>query len=261
MATEEKTLAFWQDMYRRWQNGMVTREYVSGMENMSGVKYLVVYWDLGREVIKGMIFESDIAEGGSPRRFIGRSIPVVIKHINRSANEIYLSHRAALEQMAEQTWSKLEPGQVQAGCIEKILPGKCVLVNIGGVTAVMPLDEVRWGWAGDIKTYLVEGQDIEVLVKEVDRENRRVVVSRKALLPDPWLTVDSKYREGGQYAGEVTNITQTAVYVSLEPGVDAVCRTDRPDNIRPGGRVVILALNINHDKRLVIGRLLEGQQG
>ena len=69
---------------------------------------------------------------------------------------------------------------------------------------------------------LTVGENVEVGVLEVDMAKRRISLSLKASLPDPWTTIDEKYAVGAIVQGRVRNLTDFGAFVEVEDGVDGL---------------------------------------
>lgn len=119
----------------------------------------------------------------------------------------------------EERW--LNTGPVVFGVVRKVTE-RAAVVDIGGVLAVLPAAHVHHAPVADPREHLQPGDGINVRVIYVDSEKQRVVVSRRGVLPDPWLDISRRYKEGGIYLGKVARIrSQQDVVVELEPGIAA----------------------------------------
>jgi ribosomal protein S1 len=79
---------------------------------------------------------------------------------------------------------------------------------------------------------LKEGDDVEVVVLNVDVENQRISLSLKAVEPDPWLKVPEKYKIGSTVEGEIVNTTNFGAFVKLDEGVEGLIHVSELDNKR-----------------------------
>jgi len=117
----------------------------------------------------------------------------------------------------------IEPGTRITGRVVSILDFG-VFVNIGGVDGLLPASEMSHDRVSRPSDLFLKGQEVEVVVKEVDRERKRVYLSRKELLPSPWEGVEDRFPTGSIQTGRVVGLGKDGAFVQLEPGVDGFLR-------------------------------------
>ena len=66
------------------------------------------------------------------------------------------------------------------------------------------------------------GQEVEAVILSLDREQRKMSLGLKQLMPDPWLTITEKYPVGSKHTATVRNFTNFGIFVELEEGVDGL---------------------------------------
>lgn len=256
----------WTDIYASRQNKTILKGTVTGVED---------YTVNGEEVPclvlsnpKGLIPlpESGITPGSNKYStlnrmvsFIGQEITFIVIAIDRE-NELYIaSRKAALEKISQHTWNFLKEDQIRTAVVRKHLrtftaSGKertvGLVVEIDGVEGLLPAGEISHGYTEEIPPL---GEQIKVKVIKADKETGKLVVSRKAVLPDPWPVCAEKYKKGGIYTGTVTGIAEYGVFVTLEPGVASLCRHPRVGKVSPGDRVAVTILSVNPDKKRIAG--------
>src|SRR3989442_13477067 len=80
------------------------------------------------------------------------------------------------------------------------------------------------------------GDEVDVIVLDVNRAAKRISLGMKQVEPDPWATIEERYHPGARVAGKVRNLTDFGAFIELEPGVDGLLhishmsstRIDRP---------------------------------
>lgn len=133
-------------------------------------------------------------------------------------------------------------------------------VDIGGLIAFLPVTEATWGIQRNCRAVLKAGDALDVKVLDIEPDTRQVLVSRKALQPDPWLTVEQKYQVGGIYFGVVRMVGSDYVVVEIEPGVVGLAFRPPMEEIPEGAQVVTKLLKFDIPKRrlsLNLTRVLE----
>ncbi len=133
----------------------------------------------------------------SPRNagldWLARLSQVKVIEINRKRKRLILSERAALRQVREaqkeQLLEKLRVGEVRTGRVSS-LTDFGAFVDLGGADGLIHLSELSWNRSAKPRDILKVGQEVEVYILNVDREKKRIALSRKRLEPEPWTTVD-----------------------------------------------------------------------
>ncbi len=138
------------------------------------------------------------------------------------------------------------------------------VVDIGGITVSIPAKEVSYYWVDDVRDSLSIEDTLDVNVLEVDRENRKIGVSIRALQPDPWLDDPDKLPyEGQRVLGTVAGVSENGdrytVRINVEPGF--VCfysfRKNRYIRHGKGDRVLIKVREVDCQKRLILANIIE----
>lgn len=182
-------------------------------------------------------------------------------HIEQESCLVLLSRRLALQSMANATWSKLKVGQKVIATTKKVLKWHA-FCDIGGVSAILPANELINGRVADARSMLRENTTYEVIIKELDKEKGRVLLSMKALTADPWLTAIRIYHKGSRHIGHITSFAGAGgVFVQLEPGVSIIA--SRPvftltggPQLKLGDRVLVGIQHLDMEKRRIHGKIL-----
>lgn len=117
--------------------------------------------------------------------------------------------------------NRLSPGDLIQGSVTNITRFG-VFVDLGGVEGLIHVSELSWGRVRHPADAVACGQQLEVKVLSVDREQARVALSLKELMPDPWQTVEERYRVGEIVEGVVTNVVRFGAFVGLEEGLEGL---------------------------------------
>src|SRR5699024_9925415 len=125
----------------------------------------------------------------------GKQLEVKIVELDKSQNRLILSHRAVVEdQEAEQKkelLEDLEAGQVIKGTVQR-LTNFGAFVDLGGIDGLVHISELAHEHVEKASDVVSEGEEIEVEVLSVDRDNERISLSRKNLQPGPWSNINEK---------------------------------------------------------------------
>ena len=137
---------------------------------------------------------------------------VKVIEVNRRRRRLILSERAAQRewraQQRERLLEELEVGEIRTGVVSNLCDFGA-FVDLGGLDGLVHLSELSWGHVGHPSDVLEVGQQVQVLVLNVDRERQRVGLSIKRIQPDPWVQAAEKYRPGELVTGVVTRLAHS----------------------------------------------------
>ena len=166
----------------------------------------------------------------NPDTYVGRHLSFRITEYGEKGRNIILSHRAILEeerrQQKEELRETLREGMTVKGTVTSIREFGAFL-SIGSVEGLLPISEIGWGRVADINEVLTVGQELEVVVKQIDWENDRFSFSLKETLADPWEMVTQAFPEGSFHTGKVARLTNFGAFVTLSAGVDGLIHISR----------------------------------
>jgi len=192
---------------------------------------------------------------------IGDEIEVKIIKINREKKKISLS----LKQTKPDPWStvadRYTTGLKLSGRVVRLESFGAFVELEPGLDGLVPLSEMSWTkrlrHASDV---LKEGDVVEVSVLDLDPAKRRMSLSLKALVEDPWSTAASRYPEGAKIKGKVARTTDFGAFVQLEDGVDGLIHISElsdervravTDKVKPGDQVEVRVLNVDAQARKI----------
>ena len=92
-----------------------------------------------------------------------------------------------------------------------------------GVEGLVHISEISWtDRINDLKDKFKVGDEIEVYIVSLDKENRRMSLSVKRLEKNPWESIGEQFKVGQKIKGKISNITDFGVFIELFPGVDGL---------------------------------------
>jgi small subunit ribosomal protein S1 len=154
---------------------------------------------------------------------VGDTLALRVIEIDREQNRLILSERAAVseEQRADALLAGLCEGDVCPGLVTNLCDFGA-FVDLGGVEGLIHISELSWGRVGHPRDVLHTGQEVDVYVLNVDRAQRRIGLSLKRLLPDPWSSVEERYQVGQLVQGVITNVVSFGAFARVEDGLEGL---------------------------------------
>jgi small subunit ribosomal protein S1 len=154
---------------------------------------------------------------------VGKQMGLKVIEFDPERGRLVLSQRAALAGPGRRVelLASLSPGDRVQGEVTNITRFG-VFVDLGGVEGLIHVSELSWGRVGHPSDVVECGQEIQVQIISVDRDQDRVALSLKELLPDPWQRVDEQYSVGQIVEGVVTNVVKFGAFIGIEEGLEGL---------------------------------------
>ncbi len=176
-------------------------------------------------------------------KYVGERLQARVIEVKKESRKVILSRKAVLEEEYSKKraalWEEIEEGQVRKGTVRR-MTNFGAFVDLGGIDGLLHVSEMAWYRVGHPSEILKENDEIEVFVLGVDKENEKVSLSLKKIIPNPWDNIEQKYSTGQVVTGKVVRLVPFGAFVELEPGVDALVHISQLSQKRIGtpGEVV-----------------------
>ena len=226
-----------------------------------------VFVDLGG--MDGLLHVTDLSWGRvnhpSDVVQVGQEVRVkVLKH-DRERGRVSLG----MKQLTPDPWDAVpaiyHAGDRIAGTVVSVTDYGAFVELESGVEGLIHISEMSWGKRLRHPSKILNlGDRVDVRILEVNAEKRRISLSLKATLPDPWSTVGERFAEGSVIQGRVRNLTDFGAFVEIEDGVDGLIHVSNmswnrnvkhPSEVLKKGQTVgavVLAVDAGH-RRLALG--------
>ena len=156
---------------------------------------------------------------------IGTRLPFRITEYGEQGRNIIVSRRALLEeeqrQLRDEAQAGISEGMRVSGTVTSLQPFGA-FVDIGGLEGLIPMSELGWARVKDVSEVLSVGQQVNVVIKSIDREKERISLSLKDTLADPWEQVAQQYPEGSFHTGTVARLAPFGAFITLASGLDGL---------------------------------------
>ena len=167
----------------------------------------------------------DIIPPRNLQGYVGNTYAFKVVKINQDRQNIVLSRRELIEQERNERRAKLlaemVPGDIRKGTV-KNLTDFGAFIDLNGLDGLLHITDMSWGRIGHPSEMLKVGQEIDVVVLDINREKERVSLGLKQKMANPWDNIETKFPVGSRVKGKVVNLVPYGAFVELEPGVEGL---------------------------------------
>src|SRR3954470_368935 len=206
----------------------------------------------------------DITTSKNLAAYVGNTYDFKVVKINQERQNIVLSRRELIEQERTERRSKLlsdmTPGDIRKGTVKNITDFGA-FIDLNGIDGLLHITDMSWGRVNHPSDILKVGQDIDVVVLDINREKERVSLGLKQKLANPWDNIEAKFPIGAKVKGKVVNLVPYGAFVGLEPGVEGLVhvtelswtkRIAKPaDVLKVDQEVEAVVLGINREEQKI----------
>jgi len=221
-ASQEKT-------WDRFKQAHATDEIIEVSPNEANKGGLL----LNIDGIKGFIPVSQLAPLHYPRvdgadsakilarlqKLIGMTLEVKVINLDETGGKLILSERAAQKEVRKKSLDKLDVGQKVKGKISGIVKFG-IFVAFDGLEGLVHISEIAWGHVKDPSDFGKIGDEVEILV--IGKDDDKISLSMKRLVPDPWIEASKNYKVGTVVECEVSRITPFGAFVKLDDEINGL---------------------------------------
>ena len=184
-----------------------------------------VFIDLGG--VDGLVHITDLSWGriSHPEEVVelDQKLKVVILDFDENKKRIALG----LKQLTPHPWDSLDEN-LKVG--DKVKGKVVVIADYGAFIEIFPgveglIHVSEMSWSQHLRTahdFLKVGDEVEAVILTLDREERKMSLGMKQLIPDPWKDIRDRYPVGSKHTATVRNFTNFGIFVEIEEGVDGL---------------------------------------
>ena len=220
--------------------------------------------DLGG--VDGLLHKTDMAwkriHHPSDVVSVGEEIEVQVIGISQENEKISLG----LKQKTPDPWANIEEkypvGATVHGVVVNIVNYGAFLQLEEGVEGLIHVSEMAWTRRNVAPSRIVnKGDDIEAVVLEISREDKRISLGLKQLQQNPWELLEQRSPVGSKITGRIRNLTSFGAFVEIEPGIDGLIHTSdlswtkrgtaANEELKEGSEIEVVVLQIDAAERRV----------
>jgi small subunit ribosomal protein S1 len=206
----------------------------------------------------------DIIAPKDLRVYEGKTLECKIVKLNEERKNVVLSRRELIEAERAEKRAKLlgniEKGGTVKGTVKNITDFGA-FIDLDGLDGLLHITDMSWSRLNHPSEMLKVGQEVEVLVLDIDREKERVSLGLKQKTANPWDKIAEKYPVNMKVKGKVTNLVPYGAFVELEPGIEGLVhvselswtkRIARPaDVLTQGQEIEAIVLGVSKEDQKV----------
>ncbi|MCR4575943.1 MAG: 30S ribosomal protein S1 [Lentisphaeria bacterium] len=196
--------------------------------------------------------------------FLGKEEEFKILKISAERRNIVLSRRELLEaERAKQRATLLDelvPKTIRRGVVKNITEFGA-FVDLNGMDGLLHITDMSWKRISHPSEVVHVGQELEVMILDVDKERQRVSLGLKQKDGNPWDTVDVKYPKGSHVKGRVVNVMPYGAFVELEEGIEGLVHVSEmswtkkvnkaSDVLKEGDEVEAVVLEVSKENKKI----------
>lgn len=196
-------------------------------------------------------------------KMVGEEVDVCVIEVDRERRRLILSERAATpetrEMLKERVIEDLNEGDVRTGRVTSLAEFGA-FVNINGADGLVHLSEISWDRIQHPSEVLKVGQEVKVKIINIDRDKKRIGLSIRQLLDDPWSERASRYQVGQLVQATITRLTKFGAFAKLDDEIEGLIhiseiserRIEHPkEMLHEGDEVTLRVLRIDPDNHRI----------
>ncbi|MCA6085432.1 MAG: S1 RNA-binding domain-containing protein [Endomicrobium sp.] len=209
----------WESVTEKFPIGLVMKGIVTSVMNYGAFIEL-------EPGIVGLLHASEYAWNDSEAAFKrelkkGKEIDVKIINVDKENKKIALSVKKMFTNPWDEALRRYAPGTVVKAVVQNIMPFGAFVKLPDGIEGLVHISDFSWTTkVKHPKDFLKKGDEIEVVVLEINPHNEKISFSLKHTNPDPY----KNYKVGAVVKGKVVRCTDFGAFVRLEPGVEALVK-------------------------------------
>ena len=157
--------------------------------------------------------------------FLGRTFDFKVLKVNQDRKNIVVSRREILEEERSLAKEKLlkeaSVGESIRGMVKNITDFGA-FIDLKGMDGLLHITDMTWGRISHPSELFAVGDEVDVMVLNIDREKERISLGLKQRTPNPWINISEKFPVGSKVKGRVVNILPYGAFVELEEGIEGL---------------------------------------
>lgn len=197
-------------------------------------------------------------------QYLQQTYDFKVLKINQERRNIVISRRELIEEQRLAKRRKLleevQPGDMRTGTVKNITDYGA-FIDLDGLDGLLHITDMSWGRVSHPSEVLKIGEEVKIMIIDVDRDRERVSLGLKQTTRNPWEGIETRYPVGAQVRGKVVNLVPYGAFVELEEGVEGLVhitefswtkRVSKPSEmLRIGDEVDAVVLGIQKEDQKI----------
>jgi small subunit ribosomal protein S1 len=192
-------------------------------------------------------------------KMIGRRLPLQAIEVDQTQKRLVFSGQAAEAELRKQRLQELQVGEKVTGTVANLVKFGA-FVDLDGVDGLIHISKLDWDNVEHPSDVLQPGDEVEVLVKDVDLERERVSLDRRALIPGPWDDFAQEHNPGDVIEGVVDSVREYGAFVQLDDEITGLLHVsellpglsrETEKILNPGDEVLVRIIDIDPEQEQV----------
>src|SRR5438094_3908745 len=206
----------------------------------------------------------DVVPPKDLQQFVGNTYDFKIVKLNDDRKNVVLSRREVIEKERSEKRQKfmegVNVGDRVTGTVKNITDFGA-FIDLDGMDGLLHVTDMTWGRLGHPNELLKVGQQLEVIVLDINKEKERVSLGLKQTQKNPWDQIEERFPAGQRIKGKITNLVPYGAFVEIEEGVEGLIhvselswtkRIMRPSDILTVGQEVqAVVLGVNKEEQKI----------
>jgi len=167
----------------------------------------------------------DVTPVHDPDPYLNMTCEFKVIKISNERRNIIVSRRELIEERLankkRELLGTIEKGQQRSGRVKNITDFGA-FVDLDGLDGLLHITDMSWGRIKHPSEMLKVGQEIDVVILDVDMDRERVSLGLKQSTPNPWDNIEANFPVGSRLRGKVVNLVPYGAFVEIEPGIEGL---------------------------------------
>ncbi len=199
--------------------------------------------------------------------YIGQTYEFKVMKISDERRNIIVSRReliaGAMEEKKAELLASLQKGEVRKGKVKNITDFGA-FIDLDGIDGLLHITDMSWGRIKHPSELLKVGQELDVMVLDVDKEKERISLGLKQTTENPWNTIADQFPVGARVKGKVVNLAAYGAFVEIAPGIEGLVHISEfswtkhvaraSDMLSVGDEVLVAVLSVDaKEQKIALG--------
>ncbi len=204
--------------------------------------------------------------------YVGQTFEFKVIKISNERRNLIVSRRELIEgTLAEkkaELLASLQKGEVRKGRVKNITDFGA-FIDLDGLDGLLHITDMSWGRIKHPSEILKVGEELDVMVLDVDRDRERVSLGLKQTTDNPWNTIQEQFPVGARVSGKVVNLAAYGAFVDIAPGVEGLVHISEfswtkrvaraSDVLNIGDEVLVVVLSVDVDNQKIALSIRQAQ--